>query len=200
MHPDQFNAFRDQIPFSENRKKHTEQPFVHAGHTYATDGRFMIRHPGAIEGFKVFEVEKEEEATQKFLRSVPPFFAFFEAPVGELVSLATLNLEPVVSCEPVRFGERDFENPQFDQPTMGFVLQPTITTIRRRCFDARRLLHIRQTLPDARFYDEPEAGEETALRFVFGDGGQGVLMPVRVRPGVTKTHWNGAIYCPGGCF
>lgn len=194
MHTNQISAFR---AISGNRNIIIHEPFLLDGHTYATDGRVIIRWPRVMKGFEHFDETTEKGAG--FRKAVLAQFDFFANPgVLALIPFDSLKLEPVIERDMFRDGEPNNDNPHMDEAGEAYVCRCSPVKLHARTFDARRLLFIRQHLPDAAYFDEPEALATQPLRFVFDEAGkgQGVFMPLNMKSAPHK-HWNGAEFVPG---
>lgn len=203
MHHNQISAFA--ALDTQPERAHITKPFTLNGHTYATDGRMMIRWPGHMEGFDPI-ISEADEKSAKFATSVLAQFDFFKPQLlkREAKPLSALAIEPIIWRGNFRDGgEIDKDCDPVETWGVGEVFATYMTPIQvgpNRAFDARRLLFIRQTLPDVHYIDEPDANEFSPMHFVFGkdEQGEGVLMPVRFKSAGTRhLHWNGAHYCPG---
>lgn len=176
-------------------------PWVMYGMTYATDRRCCIRFPGEPEGYERITPDDRDGKRRDFANVALRTFKFFENgdhKMFPLVCLSTLNLEPVLVRRMAFPSGIDWENPAMNEAQEFFVAACSPVEIGRRRFCAKRLLFIRQTLPNVAFCDQQTAEPTVPLHFVFGDNheGHGVLCGLKDdgRPG--HLHWNGARYFP----
>lgn len=203
MHHNQISAFcaLDAIP----ERKLITKPFTLNGHTYATDGKMMIRWPGHMTGFSALIPEMSDKSA-KFAASVMAQFDFFKPQLlkRELKPLSSVAIEPIIHRDLFRDGGEiaPDADPIFSCE-LGEAWVCRLTPVKigeKRAFDARRLLFIRQHLDDVHYIEEDDVTEFSPMHFVFGgdEQGEGVLMPVRWREGAQlHSHWNGVKFCPG---
>ncbi len=199
MHTNQFMDFADLDPRATNPGLLSAAPWVMEGMTYATDRRCCIRMPGEAKGFEKISPTDPDEKRRKFVGVALNAFAFF-ADVSNYskTALSTLNLEPVLVRRMVVPAPLDFENPGMNEPEEKYQAACSPVQIGKRWLDAKRLLFIRQTLPNVAFYEQPAADYTVPLHFVFGEQheGQGALMCMKQQGREPMLHWNGARYYP----
>jgi hypothetical protein len=198
MHLNQLTDFADLLPPDRAPLGTVAEPWTFDGWSYATDRRTIIRTP-VIEGSKNLTTDADPN-TVKFLNNAAKQFGWFTDPRGNLLPLAELHIEPVIQREKIVLAPLDWENPAFNSEEERYVARCTPIVMHGRHFDAKRLLFVRQTLADVRYYDEPAAAFNEPLRFVFGENreGQGLMMPMNVSADHRlPIHWNGVKFTPG---
>ncbi|MBS0328252.1 MAG: hypothetical protein JSR30_00235 [Proteobacteria bacterium] len=162
-------------------------PYQFGNWTYASDGALIVRIP--ITGLVAVEEPKGLDKNKP--KGSEALFQNF--PTDDFKSLSEFQFEPIV----YRYSIDWFGEPPLSDKL--WCVHSTPIDFAGRKVDARYLTLIRQTLGGVKICTKNDAFNK-ALAFTFdldlpGDAqGQGLVMPMRLRPGFALKYYNGQEY------